>query len=253
MSQGGLVWPWAASAAQQGSRCLQAPLYWICKTKTFKLAEGHLKSLQRFSELIWAALSQICASVRGKIKNKVFERMLSPFNPSHAQDSISWSFSLSNNEAHISYRETTVFLKLYKQSFTCGWYCYEYWMFSSEPLEYMLSFKNQTRNCLIILLDFFPCIVLTMVILKLLGKQCGIFGLDWQFSIWCLSYLSFNLSETWYLPWTITYQNEIWYTGSEHISHTQPNPVLSSRRKENCKIRNNEKYKTMFKKPQNFG
>lgn len=85
MSQGGLVWPWAASAAQQGSRCLQAPLYWICKTKTFKLAEGHLKSLQRFSELIWAALSRICASVRSKIKNKVFDRMLSPLNPSWAE------------------------------------------------------------------------------------------------------------------------------------------------------------------------
>lgn len=91
MSQGGLVWPWAASAAQQGSRCLQAPLYWICKTKTFKLAEGHLKSLQRFSELIWAALSRICASAWGKIKNKVFDRMLSPFNPSHAKGSISWA------------------------------------------------------------------------------------------------------------------------------------------------------------------
>lgn len=85
MSQGGLVWPWAASAAQQGSRCLQAPLYWICKTKTFILDEGHLKSLQRFSELIWAALSRICASVRSKIKNKVFDRMLSLLNPSQAE------------------------------------------------------------------------------------------------------------------------------------------------------------------------
>lgn len=104
MSQGGLVWPWAASAAQQGSRCLQAPLYWICKTKTFKLAEGHLKSLQRFSELIWAALSRICASVWGKIKNKVSDRMLSPLNPSHAGGSGSqacWRDTLiSHREEH---------------------------------------------------------------------------------------------------------------------------------------------------------
>lgn len=46
-------------------------MYWICKTKTFKLAEGHLKSLQRFPELIWAALSRICASVReAKLKTR---------------------------------------------------------------------------------------------------------------------------------------------------------------------------------------
>lgn len=56
--------------------------------KTFKLSEGHLKSLQRFSVLIWAALSRICASVRGKIKTKVFDRILSPLNPSHAEDNI---------------------------------------------------------------------------------------------------------------------------------------------------------------------
>lgn len=92
MSQGGLVWPWAASAAQQGSRCLQAPLYWICKTKTFKLAEGHLKSLQRFPELIWAALSRISASMRSKIKNKVFDRMLSPLNPSRAEQNALQAF-----------------------------------------------------------------------------------------------------------------------------------------------------------------
>lgn len=96
MSQGGLVWPWAASAAQQGSRCLQAPLYWICKTKTFKLAEGHLKSLQRVYELIWAVHSRICASVRGKIKNKVFDRMLFHFNPCNAKGNTSWAFKTNN-------------------------------------------------------------------------------------------------------------------------------------------------------------
>lgn len=77
-----------------------------------------LNLFKGFSELIWAALSRICARVRGKIKNKVFDWMLSTLNPSLAAGSAEGTLLSHVAEIQRFNQQHSFITKLCKQPFT---------------------------------------------------------------------------------------------------------------------------------------